>query len=518
LPRHPWPCNLSVIVAQTPLNLCSALVALLVWPLGTAFGAQTRLLPQDLSPRVWTKQEGLPENSVTSVLQTRDGYLWVGTAGGLARFDGMKFTPIPPAPEHTNSAIHVTALCEDANGRLWVGTQGAGLFSYSDGLLARFQDNTNLLDEAINTLAGDAAGNLWLGTPSGLGLLEKGRLTRFTSRDGLPNEYVSNVHVARSGTVWITTRGGMCQFTNHQIYPYPFQIESPGRSPESLGVYEDRLGNLWAFGDTYLVNLAEGKHLNHFGSGQTTSSIRIWSLCEGRQGELWIGTSGKELYCFAEDKFQQITLSNGGLTSDVRALCEDREGNFWLGTAGGGLVRLQPRNLRVLDAAVGLPGRPVVCIAFNPQARAWIGFDRAGLCSGTAEHFDPLSGEAMADLRSLVSSICIGPDSSLWAGTPGAGLYRVAGEQTTHFTTADGLADDTILCVAADSAGAVWVGTLSGGVHCFEAGALKSFSRTEGRADHSVTAILPARSDGVWLGLDGGGVLRCKKGRFESVV
>ena len=483
-----------------------------------AWGEEPGLLPQDLPLRVWSKQQGLPDNSVTAVLQTRDGYLWVGTSGGLARFDGVRFVPVVPVSEKTNEAIRVTALCEDASGRLWIGTQGEGLFRYADGLITPYRAATNELDDTINSIAEDSAGNLWLGTPSGLNRLAKDRLTRFTSKDGLPGDFVSNLHVARSGTLWITTRGGMCQFTNGQISPFPFQTDSPGRNPESLGVYEDRTGNLWAFGDTYLVNLTEGKHLNHFGSGDNLSSLRIWSLCEGRHGELWIGTSDKGLYCFADDKFSFITLSNGGLTSDVRALCEDREGNLWLGTYGGGLVRLQPRNVRVLGAGVGLPNRAAVCLGLNPQGRAWIGFDRGGLYAGTAERFDRFSGEAAVDLQNLVSSIAIAPDSSVWAGTPGAGVYCVANQRTVHYGTADGLSDNLVLSVAVDDAGAVWAGTFSGGLNRITAGGLTNFGTGTGLPERPITAILPAPHGVLWLGCSDGTVVRGEAGEFKTII
>jgi ligand-binding sensor domain-containing protein/signal transduction histidine kinase len=475
-------------------------------------------LPQDLAMRVWTKQQGLPDDSVTSVLQTRDGYLWVGTSGGLARFDGVRFVLIAPRSQPPNTPICVTALCEDSAGRLWIGTQASGLLCYVGGLVTRLPGTGSLPDGTINSIADDAAGNLWLGTPSGLSRLAGAQLTRFTARDGLPNDFVSSVHVARSGTVWISTRGGMCQFKDGRIYPFPFQTDSPGRSPESLGVYEDRRGNLWAFGDTYLVNLTEGKHLNHFGSRDTTASKRIWSLCEGRRGELWIGTSGQGLYCFADDKFTPLAPHNGGLTSDVRALCEDREGNLWLGTYGGGLVRLQPRNVRVLNAGAGLPDRPPVSLGFNSQGRGWIGFERGGLYAGAAESFERVSGESGSDFQNLVSTICVTADSNLWVGTPGNGLYCLANQKTLHYTTANGLSDDSILSLAADSEGGVWAGTFSGGLHRFAGGELTSYGASSGLPREPVTAILAAHTGGVWIGFAGGQVFRGQNGAFRSVV
>ncbi len=222
-------------VEQMYFNCRRLLLTLLIcWP-GFTRGDGPEALPQDMTVRVWSKSQGLPDDSVTAVLQTRDGYLWVGTSGGLARFDGVRFVPFVPVSRRTNALLCVTALCEDLDGRLWIGTQGDGLFSYFDGLVMPYRANTNELDNTINSIAEDSAGDLWLGTPSGLNLLKDNRLMRFTDKDGLPNDFVSNVHVARSGTVWITTRGGMCQFKNGRFFPFPFQTDSPGRNPESLG-------------------------------------------------------------------------------------------------------------------------------------------------------------------------------------------------------------------------------------------------------------------------------------------
>jgi len=480
----------------------------LVW------AAAPQFLPQDLAMRVWTKQQGLPDDSVTAVLQTRDGYLWVGTAAGLARFDGVRFVTFAPASEKTNAPINVTALCEDSTGRLWIGTQGDGLLCYADGAVNRFYGSNRQPDTTILSIAEDTAGNLWLGTPSGLFRLNGQHLIRLTTADGLPNDFVSSVHVARSGTIWITTKGGMCQFRDGRIFPFPFQTDSPGRNPESLGVYEDRKKNLWAFGDTYLVNLTAGKHLNHFASGDATTSMRIWGLCEGHHGELWIGTSGKELYCFADDKFMPVTVSSGGLTSDVRALCEDSEGNLWLGTYGGGLVRLQPRNVRVLDTATGLPNRPAVCLGFSPQGRAWFGFERDGIYTGNGDSFERLTGESGRNLQNLVSSLAVTPDGSAWVGTPGAGLYCVGNLGTVHYTTANGLADDDLTTVAADAAGTVWAGTASGVLHRFAGDEIKTFGAEAGLPEQPITALLVARSGAVWIGFNNGQVFRGTNGVF----
>ena len=437
--------------------------------------------------------------------------------GGLARFDGVRFVMFVPEPARSNEVVRVSALWEDSACRLWIGTQDSGLLYYADGLLRRFGKNRELCDRTITAIAEDAAGTLWVGTPLGLNCVKGGQVARFTAKDGLPNDFVSNVHVSRAGAVWITTSAGMCQYKENRLLPFSFQTDMPGRNPLYLGVYEDRQGNQWAYGDTYLVRIdkqsGEGRRLNYFNNGNT-SSMRIWSLCEGRNGQLWIGTSGQGLYCFADDRLVPLTLRGGRLSGDVRALFEDREGNLWLGTYGGGLVRLQPRSVRLLDEHVGLPSGAATCLALGPADQCWVGIEHHGLYAGSAGRFEPGTPEGGPGLQNLVSWLC--PEgSTLWAGTLGAGLYGIRGQRLVHLTTANGLADDTILAVAVEPEGAVWAGTQSGVLHGVTPRGITTLGTDTGLPGQPITALLPARGGGLWVGTEAGAVLRFERGRFR---
>jgi len=117
------------------------------------------------SMRIWHASEGgLPSDSVTATLQTRDGFLWIGTTAGLVRFDGIKFTPLAPDPSSRNNITGVTALCEDSNGFLWIGTQQNGLFELSHGQLSHFAKEQELLSENVTSLAADNHGGVWVGS------------------------------------------------------------------------------------------------------------------------------------------------------------------------------------------------------------------------------------------------------------------------------------------------------------------------------------------------------------------
>ncbi len=466
--------------------------------------------------QIWRNASGLPSDSVTAIVQTREGFLWVGTDAGLARFDGVKFTEVPLTTSATNHAIAITALCEDSDGHLWIGTAQEGLFELSHGVIEHFTPARGLLDNSVTSLESDNNGRVWAGTKSGLNLWNRQKFFSFTVADGLPDKFVTGVNVARSGTVWITTRVGMCRYLDGRIAPYDFQTESQGRSPEYLGAYEDRRGNLWAFGDTYLINLAEGKRFNYFRSSESPS-VRIWSLCEGRDGRLWIGTSGRGLFCFEDNRFQPVTLGETHGSYDVRAICEDREGNLWLGTSGGGLAQLRPQSMHVLRVGQGLPVAAPTALALDAGGKICVAMQRAGLFVGDAGRFEPLVGGDGLTAHEFITSIASARDGTIWAGTLAGGLFGLRGEREVHFTTANGLSDSAVLAVGVDEAGAVWIGTGGGTVQRFAENKFSAFGVEQGLSGTPVTALLPSAKSGLWAGTQDGQILREQDEIFTSV-
>jgi signal transduction histidine kinase/ligand-binding sensor domain-containing protein len=488
----------------------------LVFFLGRANGSDFNLAETAGAMRIWRNADGLPSDSVTAIIQTHDGFLWVGTSAGLVRFDGVKFTEVKLAVSSTNNPICATALCEDSAGCLWIGTQQDGLFQLVQGMVRHYTTDRGLLDDSVTSLEADKKGLVWIGTKSGLNLWTGHDFKSFTTRDGLPDKFVSGVNVARSGTVWITTRVGMCRFIGGHIVPYAFQTESQGRSPEYLGAYEDRRGNLWAFGDTYLINLAEGKRFNYFRSSES-ASVRIWSLCEGRDGRLWIGTSGRGLFCFEDNRFQPVLLGENRWSYDVRAIGEDHEGNLWLGTSGGGLVQLRPQSMHVLRVGEGLPTGSPTALALDAGGRIYVGMQRAGLFVGESGRFDRIGGSGGLAAQNFVTSVWAARDGTVWAGTLGGGLYGLSNGRELHFTTANGLADDAVLTVCVDGQGAVWAGTGAGTVNRFAGNRMTRFDTQQGLPGTPVTVLIPAATDGLWVGTQDGQILREKDGKFTGV-
>ncbi|HUA64296.1 MAG TPA: two-component regulator propeller domain-containing protein [Alphaproteobacteria bacterium] len=478
------------------------------------FGPGAQGADSDLNESaIWRVADGLPSDSVTAIIQTRDSFMWIGTDAGLVRFDGVKFSQLPLAAVTTNTVFHITALCEDSNGNLWIGTQQNGLFEKTRGNIRHFMGV--LLDASVTSLAADDHGRVWVGTRSGLNFWNGDQFQAFTVRDGLPDEMVAGVNVARSGTVWITTRAGMCRFINGRIAPYGFQTQSQGRSPEHLGVYEDRRGNLWAYGDTYLINLAEGKRFNYFRSSESELG-RIWSLCEGQDGRLWIGTSGRGLFCFEDNHFEPV-LFDKERPYDVRAICEDNQGNLWMGTSGAGLIQLRPQLAYILHEEQGLPDSPATTLATDAAGQVYIGLQRGGLFVGQSGRFDAVDSSGNLAVENYVSSVCVARDGAVWAGTLGAGLYGLRNGREIHLTTADGLADDNVTVVCGAANGDVWFGTGNGGAYRLTDNGLDHFDSAAGFPIAPVTAMTPAASGGLWLGTQDGQIIRENDGRLAPV-
>jgi ligand-binding sensor domain-containing protein/signal transduction histidine kinase len=466
----------------------------------------------DFSITHWTRENGLPDNSVTCLVQTRDGFLWVGTSAGLVRFDGLKFAPVKIPPPDARKLNEITALYQDAKDHLWIGTREDGLWRLAEGALSRVSLSRGSEGSAVTSIAGDNNGDLWVGTSAGLNRFSGTNIKLFTVADGLPSDVVSSIHFSTSGTVWITTHKGMCQFKNGRLTPFEFQADSAGRSPEMIGMYDDQRGNLWAFGDSYLVNLNDGKRFNYFRNGDTTS-LRIWTLCEGMDGQLWIGTSGQGVFSFSDGRFRPLSLREASLSSDVQAICEDRDGSLWLGTFGGGLVRLQPRHVQMLDAGAGLPAEMATCLAPMAERQVWAGYADAGLFSSAGERLGkPQTAEGVESLK-LITSMAPTSKGDLWVGTLGLGLIRLKDGTATRITTENGLADDEILAVAAQKDDSIWAGTSAGTIHHLTSWGIESF---DPRPAHPITCLLAGPSGKVWAGNDNGGLSSLVQGRFLS--
>jgi signal transduction histidine kinase/ligand-binding sensor domain-containing protein/ActR/RegA family two-component response regulator len=497
---------------------------------------------------VWETSSGLPQNSVQAVLQTRDGYVWLGTEEGLVRFDGKRFDVFNRANTPELPGKDVKALFEAPDGGLWIGMVG-GLAHLKDGKFTAYSLGHGLSHDQISEVAGDRAGNVWLGTFGG-GLLrfKNGVSTAFTTGNGLPDNFVWAVRQTRDGSIWIGTNGGLTRMTGDRMVTYTTRDGLPDNHVNAL--WEDGAGSLWIATNKGLVKSQDGTFDTYTTRDGLPSDV-VSALYEDSAGSLWIGTNSG-VSRRSGGRFDRFGVKEGLNHDYVGALAGDREGNLWVGTHGGGVTKLTDRSFSTLSRQDGLSGDLTRTILEGRDGTLWIGTQGAGLnrvkdgrVVSVYRMRDGLPGETVtALLQRADGSILIGTtaglarlqhgriaivrpdqfqghsiralfegrDEALWVATSGAGLKIIRDGQVTSWDAKAGLAD-VVRSIYENPAGTIWVGS-DAGLSRYVNGRFETFGPAQGVFRKGVMTITGDADGTIWAGTSGDGLYRFKDGKF----
>lgn len=409
----------------------------------------------------WGVAEGLPQNSVTCLVQGKNGYLWLGTRSGLVRFDGVTFRHFNRWNTEALRADAINCLLEDEKGMLWVGSDGGGLASLKNGRWHSYTTGNGLLNGHIRAIYRDHGGDVWVGTDYGLHRLRNGAFTVYTTDHGLPGNQVTAIFEDKQGRLLLgTAYAGLGIRVGERFRRMDRGDKLDGESVTAI--CQDGEGVTWVGTDSGLYNLERG-YLREYAdaAGQKLESVRaLWSSPDG---SLWIGSDGEGLYCRRDNRLFRVP-ANGELDHHfIYALLEDHEGSLWLGTYTEGLLRLTRRRVSSLLKAGG-------------------------------------SG------MSVVNTLLVDHEGFLWAGTRKEGLLKIKdGEVEKIYTTVDGLIDRHIRALGLDRQGNLWVGSAGAGIQVIgPAGILATYNRHNGLASNRINVIFRDRSGTVWVGSDRG--------------
>jgi ligand-binding sensor domain-containing protein/signal transduction histidine kinase len=545
----------------------AALLALLVLAWGHSEGALALNPKKTLTQYVhdvWTVEDGLPQNSILCITQTRDGYLWVGTWGGLARFDGVRFTIFNVWNTPALRSNSINALAEDSEGYLWIGADGGGKITrFRNGEFTAFTATDGVSSYSISSICGDRQGNIWIGTNGGgIQRFRDGVFTTFTSQNGLDSNWIYAIYEDSKGRIWITTDGGLnCYqagtFTVHpreeklllhdtspiaeaegslwiggqndltqlragRLRPYPFTAEFSAKGIKSL--LQDREGNLWlGTNDSGLLRFRAGK-FGRFTTREGLSHNTVTAIYEDREGSLWLGTWGG-LNRLKDGKFIAFTTKEG-LSSDwTHCLYEDHEGSLWVGTAGGGLNRLKDDKFSYYTTKNGLAGNIVAGLGRSPAGDLWIPTEDGGVSRFSRGRLTDFTSQlrltsggvfARSGMKrnlshGLILAIHEDRQGRVWIGTTDWELICLSGGKVIRYTKEDGLVNDHVSSIYEDRQGTIWIGT-PGGANKFRDGKLTAVAT---KAASHITSIYEDEEGTVWLTSRGDGLFRC---RGEDVV
>ena len=454
---------------------------------------------------VWQAKEGLPQQTIYDIAQTRDGFLWLGTQEGLVRFDGVRFTAFNK--QNTIAIKHndIRRLCAARDGGLWIATQ-KGLIRFKDGAFTAFTTKDGLSSDAVSSIFEDHTGTLWIGTVAGeLNRFNDGKFTGFPNRKEKAGSGVSAICEDQDGSIWVGTRqNGLRRFKDGVFASVTTKEGLPSDGVSSL--YESSDGTLWVGTTGGLTRLKDGKFVVYT-TADGLSDNQVVRIVGGVDGGLWIGTASAGLNRFQDGKFTTYTTKEGLTGNVVMALLEDREGSLWVGLVFGGLNRFKDGNFTAYTSGEGLAGDEATSVCASRDGGLWIG-THEGLNhfkDGKVTTYTTKDGA----FNDYIQSVFEDRAGSVWIGTL-KGLERFRGGAFTIYTTKEGLTNNEVRAIYEDRKGKIWIGTV-GGLNLFEDGKLSSIPELK----QTVSAILERQDGSLWFGARNG-LVELKDGKITT--
>jgi ligand-binding sensor domain-containing protein/signal transduction histidine kinase len=443
---------------------------------------------------LWRVAEGLPEDTVQALAESPDGRMWIGTTGGLVRFDGSAMEPQALNSVFANS---IFCLTTSRDGSLWAGTEGGGLLRFQDGRLRVFTERDGLTDGFVRAVYEDSEQRLWVGTDGGLFVLEGARLRRVDDGRFLQPLAVHSITEDRQHRVWI---GGSRLIS---INPNGSTEEHPLRGRYS----ENRVKRILQTADgTIWVGTVGGLQRLQGGRFELVAGIdaTVRTMLQTSDGRLWIGTIGKGVWTLRGTSLMHLSTP-GLLPSDtILSLAEDDQHQIWIGTQAG-LVRLAHTAISVI--ALPEAGDPdYETISGDQNGDVWVAAQSLyRIHNGIAEPFvyPQLRGAA-------VRNVYREPDGTIWIGTDGSGAFRLSGRDVRHYSAPSELTNNFVRGFLQARDGSMWIATDEGVSRIGPGAAIRKFISSSGLAYFSTRSLLEDRAGNIWIGTDHG--LSCWSG------
>lgn len=539
---HPWK-HVGIVLAGF-LCACGPL-----WSAGPAASVPATL---NLLHDQYSSVEGLPQNSVHSCVRTHDGYLWIATEAGLARFDGVRFQSfgMENTPGLPQDNIHVLAAARD--GGLWVGTYSRGVGRLEGG---KFVPLTGISSPVIRAILEGRDGSIWIGTAGGLNRQKDGKLRSYTTKEGLVSDDVLAVLEDKSSRLWIGTGGGLSLLEGGRFAGFEASAELGGMEVRSLSLTPD--GDLWAASPRMLMRLRAGAVVEQYRNEQLPFRDSIQRIALAADQSLWIATFGGGLFRLRAGGFEHYGPGQGLASGVVLSLLPEPDNSLWAGTSEGGLNRLRPRRISMVGPSEGLSDTAANAVLRAPDGSLWIATLGHGLNRYRNGHMRVYTTRDGLSSDTVLSLYWSQPTGRLWVGTedgalnwlegdrfrrlplrPGSrpakiyeqqdgvmwvgttkGLFRIEnGAVARVYTTANGLPSNVILAIGQDSDGSLWLGTGNGLSH-YQNDRFTNYAAAHqpGTYGPRVNWIYEDSRRVLWLGSVGNGLGRFQNGRLTWI-
>ncbi len=556
------PIQLIVVLTFVLIAICSARAQQAAPPEAPELPAPSSLAPS-LRFSHLTVDDGLSQATVHDILQDKQGFMWLATQRGLNRYDGRRITVYKSIPFDTTSleGDWVVTLLEGRDGRIWVGTMD-GLFAFDPTTehFVRFghdpENPTSLGHDRIGALYQDSIGALWIGTRDGLNRMDPGtgEFARIehdpADSRSLSSNMIHAIDGDPSGALWVSTNNGLNRLdadgTVMGRYFYDASAANRGlltlgnpadpsvRSSVITDVYAEDSDALWVATENGLVRFHPDteRHVRFLPDpGDSNSNLLRRILPEPRDTHrLWITSDGGGLYLFDKRTEQFAAYRNDPQDpssigdDELFPIYADRSGVIWVGSYVSGLSRFVParnafRHYRAVPGDRGSLSHNAVWGIYEDRTGVlWIGtqagLDRLDRKTGTVTHW-PLDSEDPEGLHGSACCSVLGDGIGMfWVGTYNGGLHRMDRRtgQFTHFrhdpNDSTSISGDFVAVIRESRTGELWIGTGTG-LNLFEpkTGRFKRYSAPEGAAQLESNFVQDIHEDdrgNVWIATNGG--------------
>jgi signal transduction histidine kinase/ligand-binding sensor domain-containing protein len=502
----------------------------------------------EFATRAWETDEGIPHNGVNGIFQSRDGFLWLATQGGLVRFDGIDFVPrrspliINPRTSRVSGVIQenattLLAAC-DVSGLVRLGKDGFSLHPMADALGG---------SRRINAILSEEADTFWVLKPDRqLWRWAKGKVTHFPSPVGASVTAQGSLARTKDGTVYVARGVGLERFDGEGLVRVP-EIES-----RAITITSSSSGGLW-IGSSDSMWKWDGGIPAMVASSAPWSSDPPTAMLEDREGAVWIGSKTQGLFRSAGTEFRSIQLSHSRIT----ALHEDMEGNIWAGTAGGGLNLVQHARFQLLGRSAGWTPHIEGCVCECPPGKFWFANSGVGLRQVSDGRLHPAPGlegwptKAIPIFPDLENQLWvasnnqllrinpdlnqaperIGPpapgrfhvihvasDGTVWAGGEDALLLGIRQGEITSYGSSAGYTGKQAQAIEEDAAGDIWIGTEQGEIFRGRKGIFTKLPPLAGLDGSGIRALHGDAAGNLWIGTGGAGLFVGRAGKFTAIT
>jgi ligand-binding sensor domain-containing protein/anti-sigma regulatory factor (Ser/Thr protein kinase) len=464
--------------------------------------------PVSYSRHVWQSTDGLPEDLAQALAETPDGHLWIGTSGGLVRFDGFRFTVFDHQTSDAFRDDSIYTLLTAKDGTLWAGSEGGGLIHLANGRFRHFGSAQGLTNGFVRVVFEDSRRRLWVGTDAGLFLMQNESLRRIDGRANRPAIGVHSICEDQQGRILVGGSGLLVLAQDLSAHDYYTSGES--RADNSIRtIRQTPDGALWIGTIAGLRRLPSGLRGDPFLAPKLITETNVSFLLVGRGGEVWIGSYGRGVCRYRNGRIERFGAPSVLPHDNVLALFEDREDNVWVGTQGG-LLRLSPSPATTITTAEGAP-LSINTIYEDEDGTLYVTGLDGGLFRAGTDALRPV--DLPFSTRGLrIRNVFRESKGALWVGTDGQGAYRIEGTRVSRYTIREGLVNEFIRAFCEDPDGSIWIGT-DGGVSHWRGGRFENYTAGTRLNYDSIRMLVHDRRGQLWVATENG-ISRFERGAF----